>query len=1020
MISEELVSKAEAQATLAEELPAFSGFKLAHVKREVTRILGLIGRDGIFDEYTPHDISHINAVLVSLDWLIPEKTQAEMSPADWLLVVLAVYFHDMGMLVTRREFGDRANSEFPKFREELFSGPGGVDYKAQVDKLLPDRQERFLYQEFVRWKHAERVRDWILGQSNDHTGVTTDVLAQTESLLAPLTARFRRDLALVCESHHLDDLDDFKKYPTSRPYGTSLGETANVHYAALVLRTADLLHVTSDRTPSVLFHTINPTNPVSQQEWCRQRAVSAVRSQLARDKEGNPNAALPRDTVEIHALFTNEDGFFGLTSYLTYVEGQLKKTVEWGQLATKTQASRFDIPWRYIDSRNVEADGFIPRPFEFTLDQARILDLLIGHTLYNDTSVVLRELVQNALDAVRLQRHIDSMAAPAAGAGTVAIRWNSRLRELVVEDNGTGMTQQIVEEHLLKVGSSRYQDADFRKRFPTFTSISRFGIGILSAFMISDEIEIVTCSPDDDQARHLSLRSVHGKYLVRTLPKNSAEVQSIFPHGTRVKLRVRPSAELDDVEAVARKWIVVPGCAVGLYVDANAEIKIGSATAREALEMALIRDDVLDPTGKEEGKVRIVEHAVNGMTIAFAVRWSDWYNKWEFWRGAGRGESESHSGLCVEGIRVQFDTPGFVGTPFVALANCAGATAPRTNVARSRLEMTKESRDALLSAYRAYCRHVDDERQALASERSFTPAWANQEGLYLLEQLFVGEAGRTNGTEVASREELKRAAGELCIWQVEQAGRRAPRSAESIRRESSFWTVDGEFFRSAEALFREVGGDGSLSALIEALNAKGLALPDGPVVCLPAFGRSALSILFDEREVDEVVVKKAQRRVDLRWTSSGDRWIDCSDRLEDNNNNLFGSKKVFLGRRAVAFSGLEDEEVVQTRGIFLFLEGSPLTRYLVALHGEAMSAPGDLLRFLFGRVLNAAIQGFSRQGDGRLFRRDLNDRTGLELLGFHPSQREVVDQFDVNRMCGAFNACSWKAFDPWAWDRRAG
>ena len=42
-----LETEAEKQAQKAEELPAFSGIKLLHIKRQVDELLGLIGRDGI-------------------------------------------------------------------------------------------------------------------------------------------------------------------------------------------------------------------------------------------------------------------------------------------------------------------------------------------------------------------------------------------------------------------------------------------------------------------------------------------------------------------------------------------------------------------------------------------------------------------------------------------------------------------------------------------------------------------------------------------------------------------------------------------------------------------------------------------------------------------------------------------------------------------------------------------------------------------------------------------------------------
>ena len=82
---ERLETLAEKKAQEAEKLPAFDGINLLGLKRKIETILGLIGRDGIFDEYTIHDISHIDAMLTSLEWLIPDETKGVMSPADWLM-----------------------------------------------------------------------------------------------------------------------------------------------------------------------------------------------------------------------------------------------------------------------------------------------------------------------------------------------------------------------------------------------------------------------------------------------------------------------------------------------------------------------------------------------------------------------------------------------------------------------------------------------------------------------------------------------------------------------------------------------------------------------------------------------------------------------------------------------------------------------------------------------------------------------------------------------------------------------
>jgi molecular chaperone HtpG len=388
---EALETEAEQLAEQAEKLATFGGLSLLHVKRQVADLLGLIGRGGIFDQYTKHDIAHIDEMLRSLHWLIPEATKAIMTPADWLMIVLAIYFHDLGMLVTESEYETRASTGFAEFLDrELFAGEEGKDYRAKVEQRYPDsvQAERFLYQEFVRYKHAERIAAWISGKVVETLGDAHSAVREIERLLGELSSRFRRDLAMVCESHHLSDINNFAKYKVSQPYGNSLDETVNLHYAAVMLRTADLLDITRNRTPPILFRIISPTDPISQEEWAKHSAVTAVRPKVGLNEDNLPDEAAPRDTIEVFADFEDENGYFGLTSYLKYAEDELRRSFESIRLTKSITGSRFDFPWRRIDDSNVETVGFLRRPFGFTIDQTKILDLLTGHTLYNDTNVV--------------------------------------------------------------------------------------------------------------------------------------------------------------------------------------------------------------------------------------------------------------------------------------------------------------------------------------------------------------------------------------------------------------------------------------------------------------------------------------------------------------------------------------------------------------------------------------------------------------------------------------------------------
>ena len=947
-----LTTRAEQRAVEAESFPAFSGLKLLHVKRELESLLGLIGMGGIFDTYTRHDISHIDEMLKILDWLIPRESQTAMSPADWLMVVLAIYFHDLGMLVTRSEYENRHKSGFKDFRDEtLFGGLDGDSYRDKVEKLPPDDAERFLYQEFVRHKHAERIKAWVSGKAPEHLGIAHATMQEVERLLSSLKYQFRRDLSFICESHHLDDLNDFQKYRISQPYGNTPEQTVNLHWAAILLRTADLLHITEDRTPSVEFRTINPTDPISQQEWAKQMAVTSVRPQPGRDKEGNIDEHVPSDTIEVHAFFTKEDGFFGLTSYLKYAREQIRKSHDWAALAYKTHGSRLVFPWRNIDDSNVETEGFLREAFEFTIDQAKILDLLTGHTLYNDSQVVIRELVQNSLDAIRLQKHQD----PDSPSGHVQITWDSRERVLCVMDNGTGMTQSIISNHLLRVGSSRYQDPEFQKQYPNFTSISRFGIGVLSAFMIADSVEIVTCHPDEDQVRQLSLRSVHGKYLIRLLPKDSSEiVKQLAPHGTLVKLSVRPKARFEDILRTARRWIVIPGCQATIAVDSEPPVTVGYPTPREALADLLIKKNVITPVGGSEfeypisqsrSRVRIEQRDRAGVSLAYAIKWNDYFQEWDLLTSEYLRISDDRDsvllGTCIEGIRVEFGTPGFEGDSIVAIANITGQGAPKTNVARSGIENTPERDTMLQTIYSIYCDHIRDEIESLHKERSFSLTWAVHESRFLLEPIVRTIRNNENKVDPSNKTILINNIINIPIYVIDRRSNRQAVSPNELLGEKIFWTIDSAFFHWAEFLMREFPGATSLGKLVGALQTSSILLPDDTLLCGPKGTELVDEILFASKEVDLIQIDRNQRRVDLRWVDQSEphRWLVFSDNIRIFN-------------RGVECIGLKNEHILITSGYIFLLPNNPIGSFLTPLLSmrnlpkDNISAIGKMLELI--------------------------------------------------------------------------
>ncbi|MEO0248110.1 MAG: ATP-binding protein [candidate division WOR-3 bacterium] len=120
---------------------------------------------------------------------------------------------------------------------------------------------------------------------------------------------------------------------------------------------------------------------------------------------------------------------------------------------------------------------------------------MLGESLYSDPSVAIRELIQNANDTCIVRRAVDSNAPPPE----IKIDFNAWDHTLIVEDNGAGLTTKEVEEFLTVIGRSHTDEVrrwlEEEGQLPLAERlIGRFGLGLLSAFMIADRIEFDTLS----------------------------------------------------------------------------------------------------------------------------------------------------------------------------------------------------------------------------------------------------------------------------------------------------------------------------------------------------------------------------------------------------------------------------------------------------------------------------------------------------------------------------------------------
>lgn len=130
----------------AQEATALNAFplQLADIRRTVHAALDLFGKANIFSQYTVHNYDHVHSMLVDVEKFIPKRCQREITKADWLMLTLSIYFHDLGLVVTEDEFANRHLTCFNDFKNAtLFRGADGADYRQKIVTLGEDLAERF-------------------------------------------------------------------------------------------------------------------------------------------------------------------------------------------------------------------------------------------------------------------------------------------------------------------------------------------------------------------------------------------------------------------------------------------------------------------------------------------------------------------------------------------------------------------------------------------------------------------------------------------------------------------------------------------------------------------------------------------------------------------------------------------------------------------------------------------------------------------------------------------------------------
>jgi hypothetical protein len=475
-----------------------------------------------FPKYTLHNRQHQKNILKIIGELLGDKIE-DLTALECVFIILSAFFHDIGMVFNEKQLKNIQNEEsFEKFID--------ANYKAKLQYINNGSViSSELAEWYCRWMHAKRV--WLF----------LDILDKYPWKGISL----RTKLGDICESHNEDvsTLNDEVKFETE-----FLGE-ADLRFCSVLLRLGDILDFDNSRTPESVYEFLDLDNPknnsdqISNDEWNKHLCSNGFKIEHA--------------DVGVDLLFVAgpkhpqvEDN---IHTFLDVIEDELRKCSVVTQKCS-TRWRDFKLPLS-INRKGIQSQNYTKGDYKLSLDETQIIKLLAGENLYDDEFVFVRELLQNAIDTSRMREFYEkSKGVNNFKSKPIEIStWVDALgyRWVRFDDYGMGLNEYVIKHHLLKKGNSYYNSDYFRiqkhhfkqKTDRDFTPISRFGIGLLSCFLLGDRIEINTRSvavsqtnANEEQIR-LSITGLQGNYFMQTAKEKHVPLRMPNKYNSEEKFR---------------------------------------------------------------------------------------------------------------------------------------------------------------------------------------------------------------------------------------------------------------------------------------------------------------------------------------------------------------------------------------------------------------------------------------------------------------------------------------------------
>jgi len=530
-----------------------------------------------YADYSLHDKNHSAKIITNIERMLGPGRIAALTPGDTWLILQSAYTHDLGMnvsdkekrlfclspksdeIIKSKEFRD----EFTKAVKKMRSNNTGEHYSSAYTHFTLRRAADYwndhleeLFDDSAVFRDAVFGRDFtmaaffyhIITQShfrNLHAKRSRDMLRQKhqENVMRDVIPRNMRNALSEIVFCHIDKPDVVIKNLEYKQNGFCSGDYIHPRFVAALLRLGDLLDAESTRFNP---HTIDNLENISEGNLAYMIKDLSVSEILIDTSVINVTASFETEMVKSFLLsqkFAEAEDDLG-RRVRELIASAIKHMQSW-MVYIKSNTTEFWWSWKDIAPENMI--GGLPSPHKlkilyngqevaendldlrYRIDPNRAAEIIEGSSLYEESLVFLREIIQNAIDATILEVYRVILKG-SAGKGEenislpdffnkYAYAFKERKVKLKIDhdkekhiltfaiiDEGIGITKAKL-NNMRQVGAVKELawEKEIEKMPEWMRPTADFGIGMQSAFLVADKF-VLHSRPKDEGSKEKPLQ----------------------------------------------------------------------------------------------------------------------------------------------------------------------------------------------------------------------------------------------------------------------------------------------------------------------------------------------------------------------------------------------------------------------------------------------------------------------------------------------------------------------------------